>query len=90
MKSSEPLLKGCMLLTEEHVYFGGMNLTYQLLVLAEKGMSCYRIRVLKNEEFDEAELGTDLMRAINRYQMIVRGTVTPCALQDVMHELQYA
>ena len=90
MKSSEPLITGCMLLTEEHVYFGGMHLTYQLIAQSEKGWNHYRIRILKSEESDEAELGPDLLRAIDRYWMIVRGTVTPCALQDVIQDLLYA
>ncbi|MBQ8310370.1 MAG: hypothetical protein IJX80_05085 [Clostridia bacterium] len=90
MESSKLLFSGCMRLTEEHIYFGGMNLTYQLLAFSEKGLSRYRIRIVKNEESDVADLGTDLVRAVERYQMLVRGIVTPCALQDVIQELLYA
>ena len=90
MRSSECTRNGKVLLAEEHVYFGGMNLTYQLLVLTGESMNRYRIRVIKGDEVDAAELGTDLLTAVQWYRTIVQGTVTPCALQDVMHELQYA
>ena len=78
------------ILMEEHVYFGGMNLTYQLKVHIGNTVNRYRIRVIKDSESEEAELGTDLMSALQCYRKIVHGTVTPCALQAVMQELRYA
>ena len=90
MESLNPLFSGCMTLNEEHIYFGGMNLTYRLIAYTKNGISFFRVCVIKNEESDEAELGCDLLRAVEHYRMIVRGSVTPCALQDVIRELSYA
>lgn len=90
MEQSNHSLEAFPILMEEHVYFGGMNLTYQLLVHIGGKVNRYRIRVIKDTEAEEAELGTDLSGALQRYQRIVNGTVTPCALEDVMHELWYA
>ena len=78
------------ILLEEHIYFGGMNLTYQLKVHIGNTVNRYRIRIIKDSESEEAELGTDLLSAIQYYRRIVHGTVTPCALQDVLQELRYA
>lgn len=77
-------------LTEDNVYFGGMNLRYRLLVCAGGGLSRFHIHVCKDEEFDEVDVGTDLARALSYYQSIVCGIVTPCTLKEVLRELQYA
>ena len=90
MDHAKKTAAGSPILLEEHVYFGGMNLTYQLQVHIGNTVNRYRIRVIKDSESAEAELGTDLLSALQCYQKIVLGTVTPCGLEDVMHELRYA
>ena len=77
-------------LCEDHVYFGGMQLTYRLLLLPGEVMHDYSISISLGKETCEAEAGSDLLLAIEHYQRIREGRVTPCALDDVMQELRYA
>ena len=77
-------------LCEDHVYFGGMQLTYRLLLAPGEVLHRYSISVSLGEETCEAEAGNDLSRALGHYQRIREGIVTPCALDDVMQELWYA
>ncbi len=77
-------------LTEESRYFGGMNLKYQLLLRVGNPFHHFYIRVEKDGEFDCADAGMDLEKALQYYQKIVFGAVTPCALQDVLADLCYA
>ncbi len=90
MKSSALNNPNTVLLARENVYFGGMNLTYQLLVCTGGELCSFLIRVRKDGEMCEAGLGIDLARALQYYQSIVRGTVTPCALEEFLEDLQYA
>ncbi len=90
MKSSQFKGGETVLLTEDHVYFGGMSLSYQLLIGTEKCIRHFYIRIQKSEEQEIADVGTDLFRAIRWYQSIVDGTVTPCTLAEVLEDLQYA
>ncbi len=82
--------EGSVLLSEDRIYFGGMNLTYRLSVCTGRSLHRYRIEVQKEDEFAAAEVGNDLERALSCYRSIVRGIVTPCTLEEVVRELQYA
>ena len=84
-KREEPIL-----LSEEHVYFGGMTLTYQLRMHHRRAYRFFSVRIRLLREFGEAELGTDLMRAVALYQSLIDGAVTPCALEDVLRKTLYA
>lgn len=77
-------------LCEDHVYFGGMQLTYRFLLVPGEVMHRYVISVRLGEELCEAEAGSDLERALEHYRRIREGCVTPCGLDDVMQELRYA
>ena len=77
-------------LCEDHVYFGGMHLTYRLLLCPGEVMHRYFVSISLGEETCEAEAGNDLSRALCHYQRIRDGRVTPCGLDDVMQELYYA
>ena len=77
-------------LCEDHVYFGGMQLTYRLLLIPGDVMHRYSISISLDRETCEAEAGTELVRALGHYQRIREGCVTPCGLDDVMRELRYA
>ena len=90
MKSSQFKSGDTVLLTEDHIYFGGMSLSYQLLIETEKRIHHFYIRIQKSEEQEIADVGTDLYRAIRWYRSIVDGTVTPCTLAEVLEDLQYA
>ena len=77
-------------LCEDYIYFGGMQLTYRLLLLPGEVMHDYSISISLGKETCEAEAGNDLLLAIEHYQRIREGRVTPCGLDDVMQELHYA
>ena len=79
-----------IVLCEDHVYFGGMQLTYRLLLIPGEVMHHYFISISLGEETCEAEAGNDLSLALAHYQRIREGCVTPCGLDDVMQELRYA
>lgn len=77
-------------LCADHVYFGGMQLTYRLLLIPGDVMHHYSISISLGEETCEADAGSDLFRALEHYRRIREGCVTPCGLDDVMQELRYA
>ena len=77
-------------LCEDHVYFGGMQLTYRLYLIPGELVHRYTISISLGKETCEADAGNDLSRALGHYQRIREGCVTPCGLDDVMQELRYA
>lgn len=77
-------------LCEDHIYFGGMQLTYRLLLLPGEPVHSYSVSVSLGEETCEADAGSELSLALGHYQRIREGCVTPCGLDDVMQELRYA
>ena len=77
-------------LCQDHVYFGGMQLTYRLLLTPGEVMHRYSVSISLCDETCEAEVGNDLLLALSHYQCIREGRVTPCGLDDVMQELRYA
>ena len=79
-----------IVLCHDHVYFGGMQLTYRFSVLPGEVVNRYFISISLSEETCEVEAGSDLVRALGHYRRIREGCVTPCALDDVMQELHYA
>ena len=81
--------KESIVLCEDHVYFGGMQLTYRFSVLPGEMMHRYIISILLENETCEADAGNDLVSALSYYRCIREGYVTPCALDDVMQELQF-
>ena len=84
-----PTHNKAIVLCHDHVYFGGMQLSYLFSVLPEEGMNRYFISISLGEETCEAEVGSDLVRALGHYRRIREGYVTPCGLDDVMQELYY-
>ncbi len=79
-----------VVLCNDHVYFGGMQLTYRFSVLPSEVINCYLISVSLGDEICEVEVGNDLVRSLGYYCRIREGCVTPCGLEDVMQELNYA
>ena len=77
-------------LCEDHVCFGGMQLIYRLLLVPGDVMHQYSISISLGGETCEADTGNELLRALEHYQRIHEGRVTPCGLEDVMQELRYA
>jgi hypothetical protein len=81
--------KKVIVLCYDHVYFGGMQLTYLFSVLPGEGENRYFISISLGEETCEADAGSDLVRALEYYLRIREGYVTPCGLDDVMQDLRY-
>lgn len=79
-----------IVLKEEQVLFGGLSIYYRFCVRAEKGEPRFLIAVTLGEENAVREIGTHLMRALNTYQKIVGGAVTPCSLDDVLADITVA
>jgi hypothetical protein len=79
-----------IVLCHDHVYFGGMQLTYRFSVLPGEMVHRYFISISLEGETCEAEAGNDLIHALGHYRRIREGYVTPCGLDDVMQELHYA
>ena len=78
-----------IVLCQDHVYFGGMQLTYRFSVLPGEGIHRYFIGITLENERNEVEAGNDLVSALGHYRRICEGYVTPCGLDDVMQELHY-
>lgn len=77
-----------IVLTEENVCFGGMLIRYRLAVQNGAKNERFRLTIAKGEECCTADAGDDLFFAVDAYQKIVRGRVTPCTLEDVMADLR--
>lgn len=86
----KPINLQTIALCQDHVYFGGMQLTYRLSLVPGEVMHRYTISVSLGQETCRADAGNDLSRAIKYYERIREGCVTPCGLDDVMQELHYA
>ena len=84
--TNQPIITLC----QDHVYFGGMQLTYRLLLTPGEVMHRYSVSISLCDETCEAEAGDDILLALAHYQRIREGRVTPCGLDDVMQELHYA
>ena len=78
--------EGEIVLAEETVCFGGMLLRYRLMA-GESEINRFSILITKGRERSTAGLGNDVNRAVQFYNMVVAGRVTPCGLQDVMYDL---
>ncbi len=87
MKNIGVIKEGSVVLSEDHICFGGMHLVYQLLVCPADLQRRFCICIRKEEECAQAPLGSDLTRAMDCYRRIVEGSVTPCALEDVLADL---
>ncbi len=77
-------------LAEDHIYFGGMHLDYRLIAVQADGVRHFSVFIAKDGEKAVADVGGVLFRAMEIYQRIVRGGVTPCTLEEVIADLRYA
>ena len=78
-----------MLLAEDHVHFGGMNLFYRLRVIGGDVQNRFSISISMLNESAEEEVGNDIENALRIYRRMIDGAVTPCALSDVISDLRY-
>ena len=79
-----------MILTEELVQFGGMQLKYSLLVRESVPHNRFEIRIVKDDEVMTVRAGDRLEYALECYHKVVGGIVTPCTLEDVMRDFEYS
>ena len=78
--------EGAITLAEETISFGGMLLEYRLLV-RNTYADRFRILITSGSERAEGGLGNEIGTALDCYRLVVDGRVTPCALEDVMYDL---
>ena len=74
---------------EELATVAGRSLRYRLCAVGNRDGALFRIEVSSEQESGEMCAGCDLLRALDYYQRILRGGVTPCTLGDIEEDLQY-
>ena len=79
-----------MILTQDIVRFGGMQLYYKLSVREARPNNRFEITIALNDECATAEAGETLDFALYSYRRIVGSIVTPCTLEDVMKDFEYS
>lgn len=85
MKSNQELAtEDTMVLVQDIVRFGGMQLLYSLEVRRGDPNNFFEIRISMGDETAMACAGESIDYALECYRRIVRGIVTPCTLEDVM------
>ena len=77
-EASETVLATCS------VCFGGMHIDYRLIARAPARARSYWIGICMGRERNEAFLGDRLEPAIEKYQRLVYGCVTPCSLDALL------
>ena len=76
-------------LRQDRVYYGGMLLSYALYTLSESMERKYTLCVTYDEERATCEVGEDLLFAVDCYEVLLQGRVTPCSLTEVVDDLCY-
>ena len=89
-RNQEDAIPQSMLLTQDIVRFGGMQIRYSLHVREDVPTNRFEIRVAKDDESMRAAAGDRLDDAIRYYHSVVEGIVTPCTLEDVMKDFEYS
>ena len=87
---TEGAFTNAIVLTQNVVRFGGMQLQYMLRVRVGDPINRFDIKIMKDDEHAIAEAGDRLEYAMDCYQRIVSGIVTPCTLEDVMKDFEYS
>ena len=79
-----------LILAQDIVRFGGMQLSYSLRVKQGVPSNVYEICVSKSDERTTVFAGESLDFAFECYRRIIDGIVTPCTLEDVMRDFEYS
>lgn len=79
-----------MVLTQDIVRFGGMQLLYSLRVMEGFPSNRFEISITKDDETMSARAGDQLDDALECYHRVVQGIVTPCTLEDVIKDFEYS
>lgn len=64
----------------------GEEIYYRLYVIRRAGKRRYAINITCGKECATCDFGRDRQQATEIYEMIVRNTVTPCALRDIAED----
>lgn len=82
--------KKTVILASAQSYLPMLALTYHLHAeVVDRVASRLWITVATEDESECAWVGWDLGRAVEYFDRIVQGRVTPCTLQDVVSDLQW-
>ncbi len=79
-----------MVLAQDIVRFGGMQLLYTLSIKKGRPNNRFEISISMDDECAVAEAGETLDFAVYSYRRIVGSIVTPCTLEDVMKDFEYS
>ncbi len=82
-KTTEP----CATFMEARVQYGGMSLCYRLLVIEDVSDRRYAVEATLGDERERASLGSDPKTAIDVFERVSAGAVTPCVLEEVVEDL---
>ena len=88
--NQEKRASSALLLAQDVVRFGGMQLYYSLCVKADVPNNVYEICIQKEDERCAVCAGEHLDFALDCYRRIIDGIVTPCTLEDVMRDFEYS
>ncbi len=80
-------MKEMLILAEEQVLFGGLSIMYRFFACGQGSQVQFGIRVELGDEVSEHSLGNRLLRALELYQRIKGGAVTPCSLPEVIADI---
>ncbi len=79
----------CVTLKERSVQCQGLSLKYRLNVICEAHDTHYEVEVaLDGRECARATVGGDIEIALTLFDAICQGTVTPCALTEIIDEMR--
>ena len=88
--NQEQIQSDSVILAQDVVRYGGMQLFYSLKVKTGKPVNVFEIAVSKEDESSTAEAGSTLDFAWFTYRSVVENIVTPCTLEDVMRDFEYS
>ena len=75
-----------ILLCESSAPIGADTVEYQLYVFQGRGTGKYLLRLTLGKEQRQIGLGRDIKKALQFYQKLVRGRVTPCSLYEIFED----
>ena len=68
----------------------GYPLCYRLYLCGNENTQHFSISVASSSEESEIPAGSDLLRALDYFHRIVRGSVTPCTLAEIGEDMAYS
>lgn len=78
----------CVVLKERRVCCCGLSLNYRLWAVGEGVGTRYDVEATLGNEGQRATLGASVESALELFERICGGAVTPCTLEEVVFDLQ--